>query len=314
MVITLILLLIGICLQFLAPLDGYFILILPAAALIIFFAPLAIPEFDRMPARDKRAKIITKWHSIPEKSRKSTFDRITSTKYKLNLNPLERLFGILTDLPCVIIAAIISIIIFFIDCYHLSALIFDIICVPRAFFFIIYGCNPICRELEVDTYPLTSKIATMNFLLANKEKQTNYTADVQLELTKQGSITGIRDIRCNLIPKQDIPKLLCAQFSITENKVKERTYPYAYLVIVFKGLEFAHCEPIRHQIAQILDRKANCFGLDIKEADGNSIFVITKYKDVEYTTFKADCEILVKATNSIFGYFLGTNLSKLAQS
>ncbi|MBR4985877.1 MAG: hypothetical protein IKY83_09070 [Proteobacteria bacterium] len=317
MIATLIIVLISIALQFFTPVDEDLILLMPLAALLLFFGPVvASPNKTRLSPDDKKAEVIKKWHTIPEEERKTALSRITSERFgKIALPPIIKILSIFIRVPFVIIAAIVSIGVFFNDAPHLSALIFDIICVPRALFFMIYGCDPADAGTGESAYPfeIREKVETVNYLTEFKGSQTDYQPQVQVELIKQGSTTDICDIRCNLVPKKDIPELLCSQFSITRNKVRDSSYSYAYLVFVFKGeeLSFQHNNPVRNRIHQIVSIHAARFRLSVKKMDGNSVYVITKCNGVEYHTDHDDCTALAVTANEIFKFLEKNNISDL---
>lgn len=321
----LIIILIAVGIQFFTPVDEDLILWMPLAAGLLYFGPLfTARSSNRLRSEDKHAEVITKWHTLPDEELQSILTRITTERYgKINLPIPIKILSIFLRTPFVVIATIISIGIFFNDAPHLSALVFDIVCIPRALFFMVYGCSPAdaTKGFRAYQYELDGKVTTIKSLLEYKSYQTDYQPQVQVELSKQGLTTDIRNIRCNLVPLKKMPSLLCAQFSITTNKVREDTFPYAYLVFVFKGQKLASQKKSynknlpRHQrtsneikafyynIDQILENKAPNFSLEIKATDGNSIFVITKKRgSAEYHTNSVDCMHLAEATNDIFKY------------
>ena len=135
---------------------------------------------------------------------------------------------------------------------------------------------------------------------------------------------SMRDFRFNIVPKQRIPGLLCSMVAMTVNNVRYLSYPYHYLVFVFKGTELAGNENFKSAIDTIASDRAERrkidpddidaldefdssthFKLDVKTDGGNSIFVILKSENSfeAYTTSEKDCALLMNVALKIMTCF-----------
>ncbi|MBQ8035723.1 MAG: hypothetical protein IJ268_01900 [Proteobacteria bacterium] len=318
MIITLILVLLGIYFQFFCTTDPDILSILiPISAALIAFSPtLALPKRTRLKDDDKTGVFLNKWHTIPTEDIQNIFDRINSETFgKIELSKSGKLFSNFTGVISIIITVIICVILYMMDYYYACAIIFDIILIPRTLFYIIYGCSPEEAKDGTQAYNLSSKTETILHLLKDQENLHHYHPEVQLDLTKQGSATDIRDVRCNLVPQSEIPDFLCAQFSITQNQVNDSTFSYAYFVIVFKGEKMAQKKKkhAQNEISQILHEKAPNFSLEVNKSDGNSIFVMTKKRGSRpYHTDDNDCMRLSLAADEILGYLESDRFHRFA--
>ena len=144
---------------------------------------------------------------------------------------------------------------------------------------------------------------------------------------------SLRDIRFNIVSKNRIPGLLCAMVAMTVNSVRYSSYPYHYLVFVFKGTALASAADVERAIGNIAGNTAERdkidpddydaidafdaethFSLDVKTDDGNSIFVILKSKKSyeAYTTTERDCHQLMNIATQTVRWF-DDNRAKLEE-
>ncbi len=144
---------------------------------------------------------------------------------------------------------------------------------------------------------------------------------------------SLRDFRFNIVSKNRIPGLLCAMVAMTVNSVRYSSYPYHYLVFVFKGTALARDADVERAIGSIADDRAarskidpddldaldefdadTHFSLDVKTDDGNSIFVILKSKNSyeAYTTSENDCRMLMNIATKTVQWF-DSNRAKLEE-
>ena len=135
---------------------------------------------------------------------------------------------------------------------------------------------------------------------------------------------SLRDIRFNIVSKNRIPGLLCSMVAMTVNNVRYSSYPYHYLVFVFKGTALAQDASIQQALSDIAGDKSERskidpddfdaldefdsetrFDLDVKTDDGNSIFVILKSKKSyeAYTTNQSDCRSLMSVASRTMQWF-----------
>ncbi|MBQ1927361.1 MAG: hypothetical protein II767_04225 [Proteobacteria bacterium] len=317
MIATLVIVLIGLAMQFLFPgtTDSPFFLFV-AACLILFGPTVGMPGRDKIREEDKGAMEINKWHTLSKDEQEDILQHIKYDTFgKLELSGLAKLFAALVSTPFVVIACIIGVFLTLDESYNLGALVFDIVCVPRAIFYMIYGCSPSDAKSGERAYHIGKKIDGISDVIRYEDSLRNCKANVQVQLTKKGESTDIRNAQVQIVPNTAIDNLLCAQISISENKVREDYFPYAYLVFVFKGPALAQkkAQQVRHKITDILHQDAPHFQLKAEVTDDNSVFVITKQLGacVYHTNIK-DCEDLVAATDSIVRYFSKLDMSQYA--
>ncbi|MBQ9395009.1 MAG: hypothetical protein IJU23_05770 [Proteobacteria bacterium] len=298
MIVTLVFILIGTLIQFVSPSD---ITYYTAFALIVIVPPIVAFTSDTKPAYT--GETIEKWHKLRPDETDSVLNEIKMPKaYNvLERNFLEKVFSFFCSIGMLILAILFSLGSALNEEFVTAAIFLDIIAIPRALHYVIYGKSPADLKAEGKTAnPISEQLQAVDYLRSYDENPTSIGIDEQkfnfvteLKLSKSDTVT-VTDIRLQVAMKKKYKNLLCSMVSISKNKVQSARFPYAYYVIVLKGNQ-------PHTLAQELSSicQNSVFRCEANMNDGNTVYVFTKkIGPLEYATNANDCASLYQIIHS----------------
>lgn len=302
--VVLILILTSLFLQFVLHANNVVIVI---AALALAFVPPLICSEPNESHHDDNAEAKEKWRSIALSDYKDIFYRIVHQKLDvIDLHWYGRIFAFFTAIGWLIAALFISYFMFDIGYTQEAFILFDIVAIPRALFIMVYDRTPhgAVNGKQIDGR-IQEKARCAKEMIEYLE-DTGYTAsedaleayhfdiDPRIQIQKIEDEYTFKDLRIDIKPKTEMPDLLCAMISLNINVVKEKNYPFAYGVFVFKGKDMVCNEDVCSRLHKIMNRPGSFFHLESKcDEEGNSVFVMLS--NGGYHTKRVHCIDLIHA-------------------
>ena len=284
-------LIIGVCLQLIL---GSNTIISVIGSLIVMIAPYAASNDYTKEFTKYSGEYTEKWKNFDAETTLSFIDAIKSEK----LDPireksvLDGFIGFFGSIGMRIICFFVALFFYSNEDPISAAIAIDVSFVPYALFLMKYGVAPgdafNADSFKTNRVKIENLNAVSHILRSSNVYSDVYTVTGQLQL-EHGAHTRVIGAKCSLQYCKKYNDLLCAMISISMNKVQTNTFPYAYFVIVLKGPEN---EGLTNDLHDIL--RETVFSLEVKQDDGNSVYVMTKTSGYPtYFTRDDDIDVLL---------------------